>query len=189
MSQSYSHRAPRAVILACAASLLALPAVAAGTHGRGHAGAALHGQPGKASQASRMIEIVMHDNYFEPESVRVQAGETIRFEVRNAGDLVHEFNIGTASMHAGHREEMTMMVEHGVLMPDHLDREAARHMEKTMGHGMHNEPNSVLLEPGKSGEVVWRFPRQAEVSLEFGCNVPGHYESGMAGQFEIGGGS
>jgi len=47
----------------------------------------------------------------------------------------------------------------------------------------HNDPNSVLLEPGKQAEVIWRFTKEAE--LEFACNVPGHYESGMMGPIHM----
>ena len=54
-----------------------------------------------------------------------------------------------------------------------------------MGHGMHDDPNSVLLEPGKSGEIVWTFPKDADVAIEFACNVPGHYQSGMVGSVAI----
>ena len=59
----------------------------------------------------------------------------------------------------------------------------SKKMQKEMGHGMHEEPNSVLIEPGKSGEIVWTFPKHAE--LEFACNIPGHYGSGMKGKFSI----
>jgi uncharacterized cupredoxin-like copper-binding protein len=31
-----------------------------------------------------------------------------------------------------------------------------------------------------SGELIWRFTRA--MTLEFACNVPGHYEAGMVGQ-------
>ena len=51
---------------------------------------------------------------------------------------------------------------------------------KTMEH---NDPNSVLLEPKKSAEIIWKFDTDA--SLEFACNVPGHYETGMVGKITI----
>ncbi len=165
-------------------SVVAAPAFAAGSHGGGH-GASATGEPGQASAVSRTIEVVMHDNYYEPENVAVEAGETIRFRVRNEGDFVHEFNIGTAAMHAAHQDEMMMMAEHGVLKPTSIDQQAAKAMQASMGHGMHDDPNSVLLEPGASGEVIWSFPGDADVTLEFACNVPGHYASGMVGQVEL----
>ncbi len=159
------------------------PSLAAGKHGHGHGHAADIGKPGKASAATRTVEVVMHDNYFEPEKIELKEGETVRFLIRNAGQLVHEFNIATAAMHAAHGPEMMMMVQHGVLLSDRVDWAAAKKMQESMGHGMHDEPNSALIEPGKSAEIVWTFPKHAE--LEFACNVPGHYDAGMAGKFEL----
>lgn len=179
-------------LLACAsvsvlfAAPVAAPvaAFAAGAHTGGH-DAMMSGQPGKASAVTRTVEVTLHDNYYDPETISAKAGETVRFRVRNAGRFVHEFNIGTAAMHAAHQDEMAMMVEHGVLAPDHIDHAAAKAMQASMGHGMHEDANSVLLDPGASGEVVWTFPADAEVAIEFACNVPGHYDSGMVGDIEL----
>ena len=45
-------------------------------------------------------------------------------------------------------------------------------------HSMsHSHSNSILLEPKKSAEIIWKFNTDAE--LEVACNVPGHYEIGM----------
>ncbi|MDD9907389.1 MAG: cupredoxin family protein [Boseongicola sp.] len=154
-------------------------ATAGGTHKGGHA----FGEAGDPSKATRTINIVMHDNYYEPENITAKPGETIRFTIKNAGDFVHEFNIGTAKMHAAHQEEMMMMVEHGVLEPDKINHEM---MKMDMGNGQtmeHDDPNSILLEPGKSGEIVWKFTEAT--SLEFACNIPGHYDSGMVGQLSV----
>ena len=156
-----------------------------GKHMGGHmsgAGGAI-GAPGTASDVSRTIDIAITDNRFTPETISIKKGETVRFRLKNDGQFVHEFNIGTAAMHAKHQKEMMMMVEHGVLEPDRINH--AR-MKMDMGGGktmMHNDSNSVLLEPGKSAEVIWTF--SSEAKLEFACNVPGHYESGMTGQIEI----
>jgi uncharacterized cupredoxin-like copper-binding protein len=168
------------VLTAATAAFLAIssPAFAAGTHGGGHgAKQAGHGAPGEASAATRTIEIIMKDNFYEPEEIEVSAGETIRFVIVNAGDLVHEFNIGTAATHEEHMPMMQMMVDHGVLEPSKINHDVAKSMQASMGHGMHDEPNSVLLEPGKSGEIIWTFPESGEI--EFACNVPGHYDGGM----------
>lgn len=69
---------------------------------------------------------------------------------------------------------MMKMMEAGHLMAD-----------KVHGGMDHNHRNSALVEPGKKGEVIWMFHKGA--TLEFGCNVPGHYEQGMKGEFIIGG--
>ena len=53
-----------------------------------------------------------------------------------------------------------------------------------MGHDMrHDDPTSVLVEPGKTKELVWKFTKNAE--LEFACNMPGHYEAGMVGNIDF----
>lgn len=148
-----------------------------------HGSAASIGQPGKPYNASRTIRISMRENYYEPEAISVSAGETIRFLIQNEGDFVHEFAIATAEMHKAHAPEMMMMVEHGVLLPDRIDLDAAEKMKASMGHGMHGEGNSVLVEPGKTGEIIWQFSEAQD--LQFACNVPGHYESGMMGDIAV----
>jgi len=178
MKQRYALYAAAAVI-ALSLSTVSDPALA----GAGHGKAGKTGSPGKASEVTRTINVTMSDNFYEPESITVKEGETVRFVVKNAGEFVHEFNIATAEMHKAHAPEMMMMMEQGVLQADKIDREAAKRMQTSMGHGMHDDPNSVLLEPGKTGEVIWTFPEHAE--LEFACNVPGHYESGMVGQVKL----
>jgi uncharacterized cupredoxin-like copper-binding protein len=166
--------------VAAALTLSAFPinAFAAGGHGAaGKTGP--HGAPGNVGEVSRTIEITMRDNFYEPEEINIEEGQTIRFVVTNAGEFVHEFNIATPAMHKAHAPEMMMMVEHGVLEPDRINWAAAEEMKASMGHGMHEEGNSILLEPGETGELIWKFPKHA--ALEFACNIPGHYDSGMAG--------
>lgn len=174
-------------LVIAAGTLIGAPAAfAAGSHAGGHgtgAGNMDFGKPAEASKASRTVTVVMRDNLYEPETIAVKAGETVRFVVKNEGEFVHEFNIGTPAMHAAHQEQMMMMVEHGALEPDKINRDR---MKMDMGGGKtmdHSDPNSVLLEPGESSEIVWTFTKTAE--LEFACNVPGHYDSGMVGKLSI----
>jgi uncharacterized cupredoxin-like copper-binding protein len=152
-----------------------------GGHGGGHGNAA--GEPGKASEVTRTLDIDMTDNRYSTEEIAVKAGETLRFVVRNKGELVHEFNIGTPAMHEGHQKEMMMMVDHGVLEADKINHDK---MKMDMGGGKtmeHNDPNSALLEPGKSKEIVWKFSKTG--TFEFACNVPGHYDAGMVGELRV----
>lgn len=142
------------------------------------------GKPGKANEVSRTIEVVMHDNYYEPEIISVKANETVRFIVKNQGALVHEFNIGDSAYHQNHQKEMAMMIEHGVLEPDRINHDKMK-MDHGMGHSMkHDDPNTVLLEPGKQGEVIWKFGTKA--NIEIACNVPGHYDAGMVQKVKLG---
>jgi Cu/Ag efflux protein CusF len=47
----------------------------------------------------------------------------------------------------------------------------------------HDDPNSVRLDEGKSGEVIWTFSKAG--TFEFACLIPGHYESGMHGPITV----
>jgi len=179
----------RPLVTTVVALTLSTGAQAAGEHSGGHGHSASHGgeseigAPGKAADVTRTIDITMTDNRFSIETISVAKGETIRFLIKNKGELVHEFNIGTPTTHAKHQKEMEMMVEHGVLEADRINH--AR-MKMDMGGGKtmeHNDPNSALLEPRKNAEIIWKFTEKAE--LEFACNVPGHYDAGMAGKLHV----
>ncbi len=176
------------MVLATAIALaMSGAASAGGTHGggHGHSDGFAFGEPGKASEVSRTIEITMGDNYFEPEALEIAAGETVRFVVRNDGEFLHEFNIGTAAMHAEHQKEMATMMEHGMMTATGMNHRMMQmdHAATGMSSHVHDDPNSVLLEPGETAELIWTFTQATD--LEFACNVPGHYEAGMMGEFKF----
>ena len=52
------------------------------------------GTHGQLDEVDRIIKVKMYDNYYEPNLFSIKSGETIKFEVENFGELVHEFNIG-----------------------------------------------------------------------------------------------
>jgi uncharacterized cupredoxin-like copper-binding protein len=181
----YVRLLPKQLVAATLTLALSSGAFAAGQHGggHGHGGSRGHGasigEAGKASEATRTIEIVMTDNRYSPERISVENGETIRFVVKNKGEFVHEFNIGTAAMHAAHQKEMATMFDRGLLEVDKI-----HHDRMKMGMGMaHDDANSVLLEPGAASQIVWKFGMG--LKLEFACNLPGHYQSGMRGEFDF----
>ncbi|WP_166359318.1 cupredoxin domain-containing protein [Pseudomonas akapageensis] len=135
------------------------------------------GHPAPAAQATRTVQVTLGDTYFEPKSLEVKAGETVRFVLTNKGQMAHEFNLGDAAMHARHQKEMQEMQEMQGMQPGGMDHAA-------MGHGMgHDEPNTVLVQPGKTAELTWTFA-QAD-GIEFACNVPGHYQASMVGTLKI----
>ncbi|PYC46633.1 cupredoxin [Litorivita pollutaquae] len=166
------------LLLTTAFSLaLATPVFAAGTHGGGHgeakaeshaadhAAMMLVGQPGKAEGVDRTLEVSMRETddgtmIFEPSTFEIQPGETIRFKVRNDGELEHEFVIDTIEQNVVHKAQMAQM-----------DME-------------HDDPNSIRLDPGADGEVIWTFANEG--TFEFACLIPGHYESGMHGPINVG---
>lgn len=150
-------------------SLLPGLAMAAGEHGghQGHAMANMQqdmkgvGQPGKAADVSRTIEVSMGDNMrFSPEQIQVKAGETVRLFVKNAGKAAHELVIGDVASLQAHAEMMRQM-------PDMK----------------HAEPNMISLQPGQKGGLVWKFDQSGTV--DFACLLPGHMEAGMKGSIQV----
>jgi uncharacterized cupredoxin-like copper-binding protein len=151
-------------IAAVAAFLIAGAAAAAGEHGAHGAHEEKQsslGEPGKAAEVSRTVVVDMADTMrFTPSMIDVQQDETIRFVVKNSGRLKHEMVLGTPKEL---KEHYAMMMK----MPE---------ME-------HAEDNMVTVEPGKTGEIIWRFTRARVV--DFGCLQPGHYGAGMKGQVRV----
>ena len=141
------------------------------------------GSVGNAKDVIRIIKVIMYDNRYEPNLFKIKAGETIKFEIENAGDLVHEFNIANKMMHLKHQPEMEKMVENEILLADSIDKKKMEQMskiDKTMAHS-HN--NSILLEPKQKGNIIWKF--ENVVNIEIACNVPGHYQAGMIAKVNI----
>jgi uncharacterized cupredoxin-like copper-binding protein len=139
-------------------------------HDKDKAHIILGGEPGKKSEISRTIEIIATDDLkFNIPSVEVKDGETIKFVVINKGESAHDFTIGTPEIQVAHQKEMSKMMEA---------------MSSHEGHKMnHNDPNALFLNPGETKELIWKFKKTSK--LEFGCNVPGHYQAGMMGKIKF----
>ena len=135
------------------------------------------GVKGSEESVDRVIKVTMYDNYYQPNSFKVNKNETIKFEVENKGELVHEFNIATKEMHIKHQPEMMKMVENQILLGGKIDKKKMKEMSKKDHSMSHSHSNSVLLEPNQSAELIWKF--SADADLEAACTVPGHYEGGM----------
>ena len=135
------------------------------------------GVKGNEKDIDRVITVLMYDNYYEPNQIKIKKNETIKFLVKNKGELVHEFNIATKAMHLKHQTEMMEMVENEIILVDKIDKIKMKEMAKKNPSMAHSHSNSVLLSPGESAELIWKFSNTLDI--EAACNVPGHYEAGM----------
>lgn len=123
------------------------------------------GEPADAADADRTIEVDANDDLsYDPDAIDVDAGETITFVVTNTGETVHEFTLGDQAAQDDHEAEMVEMMEEGEMME-------------------HDEPNTLSLEPGETGELTWHFSESGEVL--YACHQPGHYAGGMIGSISI----
>ena len=144
---------------------LATPALASGNHAGGHGEAMAVGEPGKKANATQTIRITMSETddgkmIFTPSTFKVRKGQTIRFAIKNAGELDHEFVL----------DQEDKIMEHKVAMEKFPEME-------------HDDPNAIRLEPGKSGEIIWKFTNDG--TFKIACLVPGHYDAGMHGDVTV----
>ena len=147
--------------IAALIALASTTASASGKHAGGHGHEDAIGKPGIALNATRTVNVDMTDGMrFNPSSINVKQGETVRFVVTNSGKLRHELVLGTEKELKEHYEVMKKNPE----------------ME-------HADPNMVTLAGGKTAEIVWRFTRAGKV--DFACLQPGHYDAGMKGAVNV----
>lgn len=65
------------------------------------------GRPGDPDKVSRVILVTMDDSMrFTPSQLKFKAGETVRFAVRNNGDIRHEMVIGSVAELQEHAQMM-----------------------------------------------------------------------------------
>ncbi|PMR67161.1 cupredoxin domain-containing protein [Halomonas heilongjiangensis] len=162
----------RKMLLAMAVGVFSTAALGAGEHGGGH-----QGDSGDV-QVDRTISFEAGDMWFTPGQLDIKPGETVKFEITNTGNLEHEFVIGDAQAQEEHREMMQAMGSGG-----HGGH--AGHGGHDMAEGAHGgQMPSVTIAPGETATLVWTASQDV-TALEFACNLPGHYESGMAGDIHI----
>lgn len=127
------------------------------------------------ADVDRTISLDAGDMWFDPEALEMAAGEVVKFEITNTGNIEHEFVIGSKEAHEEHRKMMLEMSN------------GDGHDMSNMAHGDNHEMANmsmagVTIAPGETGTLLWSVPDNAN-ELEYACNIPGHYESGMYGNF------
>jgi uncharacterized cupredoxin-like copper-binding protein len=122
------------------------------------------GEPGNPKRPFKTVEVSMHEGdgkmYYTPERLEVKRGEQIKFVIKNAGLLAHEFVVADTKDN----------LKHAALMQKYPDME-------------HDDPNGKTLQPNAKAELLWRFSKRGE--FEFACLIPGHREAGMTGKIIV----
>ena len=119
------------------------------------------GRQGDPRKVTRTVKVDMADTMrYSPAEIAAKRGETIRFEVKNSGKVMHEIVFGT----------LKDLKDHAQLMRKHPGME-------------HDEPYMAHVAPGKTERLVWQFTQPGE--FYYGCLVPGHFEAGMVGKLNV----
>lgn len=103
------------------------------------------------------VTVDLHYSKFSISTVHVRPGTTVRFLIRNADPIAHEFIIGDEQVHDRHR-----LGTHPAHPP---------------------VPGEVSVGPGELGETFYRFDEPGRYL--FACHLRGHLAFGMRGWFEV----
>ena len=122
---------------------------------------------GDANDAYRTVEVTMVDIAFEPDSIEVAAGESVRFVFTNDGELTHDAFVGDSAAQADHEQQMR-------------DAEDDNGMDHDGGDA---DDGAVTVEPGDTAELTYTFDEAG--TIEIGCHQPDHYDAGMKIDVEV----
>lgn len=115
------------------------------------------GHDSHSAAADRVVNVTMRDIAYDPTTVEVKAGETVRFVFNNEGQIRHDAFIGDEAAQVEHEQEM---------------REA-----ESDGKDGHGDGHGVTVDPGDINTLTHTF-KVGDV-LVIGCHQPGHYAAGM----------
>lgn len=122
------------------------------------------GTPGDPKKPFRTIEMTAKEGNgtmtFEPAKIVVTQGEQVKFVIKNAGELDHEFML----------ESFEANKKHAIAMQKNPEME-------------HDDPNGKRVVSKKEAELIWKFSKLG--TYEYACLIPGHYEAGMKGVVEV----
>jgi uncharacterized cupredoxin-like copper-binding protein len=147
-----SPRPPRRRVLAVR-GLVALAVVALGA-----AGFLLLLAARTPAASARTVEITMHHTHFEPTSIEVRAGATIRFVLRNTDPIDHEFIVGDDAVQQRHR----------------------------VGHEQRHDgsvPGEISVPSGAVATTTFHFDHAGTIA--YACHLPGHEAYGMVGVVRV----
>ena len=114
------------------------------------------GEPADADAAGRTVHVDMLDTmrFAFDAPLELARAEAVRFVITNRGQVRREFSIGSKD-----------------------EQESHRAMLLKMPNMVHDDPNTVTVDPGQTRELTWRF--HGDQPVVFACNIPGHAEAGM----------
>jgi len=123
-----------------------------------------YGAQGDPTKADRTVEVRQLDTlHFDPATIQIKVGETVRFRVTNTGTGVHEFTLGDQSIQDQQDQQMKSMGAN-MQMPDISNR--------------------IDVSPGQSKDLVWTFPTK-RTTVIYACHEPGHFAAGMKGLITV----
>ena len=120
----------------------------------------------------RPVNVIMRDYRFDPTPVVLVPGETVRFNIFNAGLEVHDFVIGDADV-----QQAWSVADAAATPPNILATAPPASVPPGTG-GLR-----VFVRSGEQASVDYDVPSDEQLSLL--CHIPGHIEKGMVGRVDL----
>jgi uncharacterized cupredoxin-like copper-binding protein len=113
--------------------------------------------PACGDAGTREVHITVRHSSFDPGSIDVPAGGTVRFVIENTDPIAHEFILGDQSVQDRH---------------------------ETGTHSSHGSvPGEVSVPAGETATTTYTFGGPG--TLIFGCHLPQHFAYGMRGEVRV----
>lgn len=146
-----------------AAAALGLAVVAAGCGSSATTtGSGGYGSGASPAKADRTVNVqVLPTLRYDPASISVKPGETVRFQVANHTTGIHELVLGDQKAQDDYEALMKSMGTQPMMMP--------------------NRPNVVDVGPGATGQLAWTFPTKKGATVIYGSHEPGDFANGLKG--------
>ena len=122
--------------------------------------------------APRDVTVIMRDYRFDPTPIVLVPGETVRFNVFNAGLEEHDFVIGSEDVQRAWSKADAEATPPGLF---------ATPPPASVPPGTGGL--RVLLGSGETAAVDYRVPDDEQLAVL--CHIPGHIERGMVGAVEL----
>ncbi|MEX0834051.1 MAG: cupredoxin domain-containing protein [Actinomycetota bacterium] len=107
--------------------------------------------------ARDVVHIRIENSRFDPATIEVKPGSTVRFVIENTDPIDHEFILGDQRLQDIH--------------------------EAGTGHHHGEVPGEVSVPAGTTRSTTYTF--EGPGALLFGCHAPGHWDYGMRGTVKI----
>jgi len=158
------------------------------------------------------IHIVTGDFFFKPETTELKAGQEVKIELVNDGNIEHEFMVGrgvkTEDTHALGVMHEADEVEHEASETGHEHNEGMHSAHAATSRGfdqdffegidlktetengaefmrMPGHGTMVLLKPHGRAIIPFTVPADRIGEWEMACFIPGHYETKMRGDIVV----
>lgn len=160
-------------MLAVGATLLALGLLAACAGGADEQAREMPMDDHPEAGPERVIHVHAENVKFEPNTIRVKRGETIRVVLDNHDAFLHDYTTDEAEF-----------IVHSVTGAEHTEHESVMpEGDHEMGEQVSLQPLHVAAEGNEHTDLVFQATEPGE--FEFYCSVAGHKEVGMVGTIVV----